>query len=126
MRQKVPSPSPFATVVGFSAAVRAGNAVFVAGTVGRSADGSFAPDVYSQTLQALANIRQALSAAGASLSDVVRTRMFVTDIGRWEESARAHREVFGDVLPASTLVEVSRLASPEMLIEIEVDAVLEA
>jgi enamine deaminase RidA (YjgF/YER057c/UK114 family) len=112
-------------VVGFSAAVRSGNLVYVAGTVGRAADGTFAPDVYRQTRQALANIATALDAAGASLRDVVRTRMFVTDINQWQESARAHREVFGDVMPASTLVEVNRLAAPEMLIEIEVDAVVD-
>jgi enamine deaminase RidA (YjgF/YER057c/UK114 family) len=124
-RQNIPSPSPFAPLTAFSAAVRVGNLVFVAGTVGRDANGRFGPDVYSQAQQALQNIDAALKQAGATLIDVVRTRMFVTDISRWEDVSRAHREVFANVMPASTLVEISRLASPEMLIEIEADAVVE-
>jgi enamine deaminase RidA (YjgF/YER057c/UK114 family) len=124
-RTNIPSPSPFAPVTAFSAAVRAGNQVFVAGTVGRDAAGRFAPDVYSQAKQALANIEAALQAAGASLQDVVRTRMFVTNIAQWEDVSRAHREAFAGVMPAATLVEVSRLATPEMLLEIEADAVIE-
>ncbi|HLF76273.1 MAG TPA: RidA family protein [Dehalococcoidia bacterium] len=126
MRQNVPSPSPFAPVTAFSAAVRVGNQVFVSGTVGRDPNGRFEPDVYAQAKQALANIEKALQAAGAALTDVVRTRMFVTNIDRWEDASRAHRDVFADILPACTLVEVSRLASPEMLIEIEADAVIES
>ena len=125
MRQNVPSPSPFAPKVGFSAAVRVGSYVFVAGTVGRRPDGSFPADVYSQAKQALENIGAALTQAGASFRDVVRTRMFVVDISQWEEASRAHGEVFSEILPASTLVEVSSLATPEMLIEIEVDAVID-
>ena len=124
-RQNIPSPSPFASVTAFSAAVRVNNLVFVAGTVGRDANGKFEPEVYSQAKQALSNIEAALEQAGASLGDVVRTRMFVTDISRWEDASRAHREAFANVMPASTLVEVSRLAAPEMLIEIEADAVVE-
>jgi enamine deaminase RidA (YjgF/YER057c/UK114 family) len=125
MRQNVPSPSPFAPVTAFSAAVRAGNQVFVSGTVGRDPEGRFAADVYSQARQALTNIEGALAAAGASFNDVVRTRMFVTNIDHWQEASQAHREVFADIMPACTLVEVSRLASPEMLIEIEADAIIE-
>ena len=124
-RQNIPSPSPFAPVTAFSAAVRVGNLVFVAGTVGRNSDGSFPPYIYGQTRQALANIATALEAAGASLKDVVRTRMYVLDISEWREVALAHRQAFANIMPAATLVEVSRLASPEMLIEIEADAVVE-
>lgn len=124
MRRNIPSPSPFAPVIAFSAAVSVGNLVFVSGTVGRDADGRFGPDAYAQTKQALANIAGVLEQAGASLRDVVRTRMFVTDASNIDGAARAHREAFAEVMPASTIVEIKALAAPEMLIEIEVDAVV--
>ena len=126
MRQNISSNSPFEPVVGFSRAVRVGNLVFVAGTAPWGAEGRIVKDsVYEQTKQCIENIATALEKAGASLSDVVRTRTFITDISRWEEQAQAHREAFGTILPESTLVEVSRLATPEMLVEIEADAVIE-
>jgi enamine deaminase RidA (YjgF/YER057c/UK114 family) len=110
-------------VIGFSRAVRAGNHVFVSGTVGRGADGNVVPGgVYEQAKAIIENIRVALEQAGASLSDVVRTRTYMIDVSAQDEFALAHREAFGDIRPASTLVEVSRLASPEMLIEMEADA----
>ena len=123
-RLRISSNSPFESVVGFSRAIRAGNLVFVAGTVGRNADGNIVDGVYEQTRQTIENIRIALEQAGATLQDVVRTRMYITNIDAWEDAARAHREAFGEVRPTSSLVEVSRLATPEMLVELEVDAVI--
>jgi enamine deaminase RidA (YjgF/YER057c/UK114 family) len=112
--------------VGFSRAVRAGDTIYVSGTVAWGEDGTLTGlgDVYAQAKQAIANIATALAQAGASLADVVRTRIYVTDIDLWEEGVRAHREAFGSIRPASTLVEVSRLAAPEMLVEIEAVAVV--
>jgi enamine deaminase RidA (YjgF/YER057c/UK114 family) len=124
MRQRVSSNSPYESVVGFSRAVKVGNQVFVSGTVGRDAEGNFQDDTYVQAWQAIDNIASALHELGASLQDVVRTRIYMVDIDRWREVARAHQEAFGNVLPASSMVEVSRLASPEMLVEIEADAVI--
>jgi enamine deaminase RidA (YjgF/YER057c/UK114 family) len=123
MRQNVSSNSPYEPVIGFSRAVRAGNQIYVSGTVGRDARGVIAADVYEQAKQAVANVAAALNELGATLNDVVRTRIYLTDISTWEEAARAHREAFAAVMPACTLVEVSRLASPEMLVEIDADAV---
>jgi enamine deaminase RidA (YjgF/YER057c/UK114 family) len=124
MRQRVSSNSPYESVVGFSRAVKVGNQVFVSGTVGRDTEGNFQDDTYVQAWQAIDNIAAALHELGASLQDVVRTRIYLVDIDRWREVARAHHEAFGNVLPASSMVEVSRLASPEMLVEIEADAVI--
>ena len=125
MRQNIASNSPYEDLVGFSRAVRAGNHVYVSGTVGRGADGGVIPGgVYEQAKQTIENLRAALEQAGASLTDVVRTRIYLVDIDRQDELARAHREAFGEIRPASTLVEVSRLASPEMLVEIEAEAVI--
>jgi enamine deaminase RidA (YjgF/YER057c/UK114 family) len=118
-RQRVSSGSPWEPVVGYSRAVRVGSQVFVAGTTATDA-----PDAYGQTKQVFQKIEAALREAGASLQDVVRTRMFVTDIDQWQEIGRAHAEVFGDIRPAATMVQVSRLVEPEMLVEIEVDAVI--
>ena len=125
-RENVGGNSPYEDLVGFSRAVRVGNAVWVSGTVATADDGSVAPDdAYAQTVQALRNIEAALRKAGASLGDVVRARMYVTHIADWEAVARAHREFFGDVRPAATLLEVSRLIDPAMLVEIEAEAVIE-
>jgi len=126
MRQNVSSNSPFEPRVGFSRAVRVGNNVYVSGTAPWGANGTIIDgDTYAQAKQCIANIEAALIKAGASLKDVVRTRMYVVDMDRWEDVSRAHREAFADVMPAATLVEVSRLATPEMLVEIEADAVLD-
>jgi enamine deaminase RidA (YjgF/YER057c/UK114 family) len=120
-RKRVSSVSPYEDVIGFSRAVRAGDLVFVSGTVAWGPDGKLVGkgDVYAQAKQTLANIEGYLREAGASLKDVVRTRIYLTDIDRWQEVARAHREAFGDVRPASSLLEISCLAEPEMLVEIE-------
>ncbi|HLF72697.1 MAG TPA: RidA family protein [Dehalococcoidia bacterium] len=127
MRRNVASNSPYEPVIAFSRAVRAGNQVFVSGTAAWGADGRLVSGGgYEQAKQCIANIGAALEKAGASLSDVVRTRTYMVDIDQWEDVARAHREAFAAILPASTLVEVSRLASADMLVEIEADAVVDA
>ena len=127
MRQNISGNSPYEPVVGFSRAVRIGNMVFVSGTVGRGVDGNVvAGGVYEQAKQTIANIAAALEQAGASLSNVVRTRIYLVDIDEQDELARAHREAFGDIRPASTMVEVAALATPQMLVEIEADAVIDA
>ena len=127
-RQRISSVSPYEDVIGFSRAIRVGDLVFVSGTVAWGPDGKLvgAGNVYAQAKQTIANIAAYLRQAGASLSDVVRTRIYLTDMSRWEEVARAHREAFADVRPASSLLEVSRLASPEMLVEIEAVAVIDS
>ena len=125
-RRRISSNSPYEDVIGFSRAVRVGDTVYVSGTVAWGDDGSFVGegDVYAQAKQTLRNIEKALQQAGASLGDVVRTRVYLTDIGRLEEAARAHAEAFAAVKPAASMVEVSRLADPKMLVEIEAVAVV--
>ncbi len=121
---RISSNAPWEPIVGYSRLVRAGNLVAVSGTTATDEHGLIvgAGQMYVQARQALANIRAALERAGVSLHEVVRTRMFVTDIERYAEAARAHREFFADSPPATTMVEVRRLVHPDMLIEIEADA----
>lgn len=124
--KKIPAGTPWGSVVGYSRAVLAGNTIAVAGTTAAGADGSVAgeDDIYAQARIAFGRIIAALEELGASASDVVRTRMFVSDIDRWEEVGRAHGEVFRGIDPAATMVEVSRFIDPRILIEIEAEAVI--
>ena len=126
-RSSVPAGTRWDGIVGYSRAVRAGNLVCVSGTVGIGADGNVVGpgDPYKQTRQALANVVAALEKLGAKPQDVVRTRMYVTDIGAWEEVGRAHGEVFGNIRPATSLVEVCKLIAPEFVVEVEADALLD-
>lgn len=126
MRTRIESGRPWEAIVGYSRAVRVDNLIVVSGTAPADASGQVVGkgDPYAQTLHCLRTIETALKQAGSSLSDVVRTRIFVTDISRWEEVGRAHGEVFRDIRPATSMVEVSRLIDPDMMVEVEAMAVV--
>jgi enamine deaminase RidA (YjgF/YER057c/UK114 family) len=126
-RMNISSGAPWESIVGYSRAVRVGPFVHVAGTTAVNGNGDLvgADDPYAQTAFILKKIETALQQAGAELTDVVRTRIYVTDITDWDEIGRAHGEVFGQIRPAATMLEVTSLLEPEMLVEIEADAICE-
>ena len=124
-RRCASSGSKWEPIMGYSRAVRAGHVIAVTGSVGINADGTYAPSVGAQTARALEIIEAAIQALGGKIEQVIRTRMYVTDVSQWEEVAREHGRVFGDIRPATTIVEVARLIDDAALIEIEADAIVE-
>jgi enamine deaminase RidA (YjgF/YER057c/UK114 family) len=127
-RENIASGTPWEPIVGYSRAVRVGDHVYVSGTTATDAQGTIVGvgDPYAQTMQIMANLKSALERSGARLEDVVRTRIFVTDMAQWEAVGRAHGETFSAIRPACTMVEVAKLIAPEIMVEIEADAIVGA